>query len=86
MAMSASATRRLPRLLKTQDPFRGPPRARARAFNFLVSEHTAKWLQVLDSIRSWKFPHSFAELDVDVRLGALIVACAIDQRSASSQI
>ncbi|XP_065003543.1 NADH dehydrogenase [ubiquinone] iron-sulfur protein 6, mitochondrial-like [Musa acuminata AAA Group] len=43
MAMSASATRRLPRLLKTQDPFRGPPRA--RAFDFLVSEHTAKWLQ-----------------------------------------
>ncbi|XP_064958159.1 NADH dehydrogenase [ubiquinone] iron-sulfur protein 6, mitochondrial-like [Musa acuminata AAA Group] len=72
MAMSASATRRLPRFLKTQNPFRGPPRA--RAFNFLVSEHTAKWLQ--DT--SKKSPMQLINEVPPVKFEGRIVACEGD--------
>ncbi|RZR76253.1 hypothetical protein BHM03_00000918 [Ensete ventricosum] len=45
------ATRQLPRLLKTLDPFRAP--LRTRAIGSLVGDHTAKWMQVIDSTSSF---------------------------------
>ncbi|CAL9186497.1 unnamed protein product, partial [Musa hybrid cultivar] len=66
---SAMATRQLPRLLKTLDPFRAP--LGTRAIGSLVSDHTAKWMQ--DTRK--KSPMELINEVPPIKVEGRIVAC-----------
>ncbi|KAJ8492881.1 hypothetical protein OPV22_014602 [Ensete ventricosum] len=63
------ATRQLPRLLKTLDPFRAP--LRTRAIGSLVGDHTAKWMQDTRKKSPMELINEVPPLQVEGR----IVAC-----------
>ncbi|URD76625.1 Zinc-finger domain, partial [Musa troglodytarum] len=67
--LSAMATRRLPRLLKTLDPLRAP--MRTRAIGSLVGDHTAKWMQ--DTRK--KSPMELINEVPPIKVEGRIVAC-----------
>ncbi|XP_008810156.2 NADH dehydrogenase [ubiquinone] iron-sulfur protein 6, mitochondrial-like [Phoenix dactylifera] len=70
------ATRRLPHLLKTLDPFHSA--TKERAINTLVSEHTAKWMQ--DT--SKKSPMELISEVPPIKVEGRIVACEGDSNPA----
>ncbi|XP_008775895.1 NADH dehydrogenase [ubiquinone] iron-sulfur protein 6, mitochondrial-like [Phoenix dactylifera] len=70
------ATRRLPHLLKTLDPFRSA--SNMRAINTLVSKHTAKWMQ--DT--SKKSPMELISEVPPIKVEGRIVACEGDSNPA----